>query len=115
MRSSIATLALSSSLLYAATTARDIPENIKKLRESIIARGDCEKKLASGFRSVSTDEKSMYISFFSLGDQKTITFPFLSSSYLLTTLASPMIQLAHIVETCSTRQALSTSKCLAAS
>ncbi|KAI6273101.1 hypothetical protein MCOR26_007023, partial [Pyricularia oryzae] len=58
MRSSIATLALSSSLLYAATTARDIPENIKKLRESIIARGDCEKKLASGFRSVSTDEKT---------------------------------------------------------
>ncbi|TLS30594.1 hypothetical protein PpBr36_02522 [Pyricularia pennisetigena] len=42
----------------AAAAARDIPENIKKLRESIIARGDCKKKLASGFRTVSEDKKT---------------------------------------------------------
>lgn len=52
MRPSLATIALSAVtlLLPAGSSAREIPENIRQLRDSIIAKGDCRKKLASGFR-----------------------------------------------------------------
>ncbi|KAL8298974.1 hypothetical protein RB597_007548 [Gaeumannomyces tritici] len=52
MRASLATIALSAValLLPVGGSAREIPENIKQLKAAIIAKGDCQKKLASGFR-----------------------------------------------------------------
>lgn len=51
MRARPAAIAVAAAtLLISIASGRDVPENIRKLRESIIARGDCQKKLASGFK-----------------------------------------------------------------
>jgi len=69
MLSSVTFAALATLVL--GTAARDIPPNVKALYDSIVSKGECSNKLASGFYSQSEGEPGKSLVVVEVGQSET--------------------------------------------